>query len=1038
MKRFISYITAFSMLFVLAGCVRELLQDGTDFGKGESKVSLVLDFKPMSVGLERTKAAGDALTDITSLYVLLYDFESKTLKTSWKIENYSLSDVNRTDGEAENGHSAESETKQAKFTLDKTVAYGKYYMYAVANIDNLLTDYSENIRTIDGLKSLPLTWDSADISKNAQMMGCVTANGFSSADESIILNKQSTNLHAWLRRAASKVTVAFDGSALKEGVFIYIKSVQIKDIPKQCYLGKDNNVGALDYTLDKPSVGPDMPDGEIVYYHPSDSHDKSDFGDECSEHRISSGSPKFGSGHGEYENALYFFENMQGAGDSMPDKRQDADGNGVLDHPGLPGDGTYRLKDDVPYGTYIEVKAHYVSVNTEKLGNGPITYRFMLGQTEKKDYNAKRNCHYKLTLKFRNFANDADWHIEYVEPDPGVILPEPYFISYLYNHSCMYPIKINTGGRTIEYVEAKIIDNPWAPYGSDGSIYWNKNNVDRGDLYPWNGFLSLHKTVSTIIGGVEDASLTANKSYYEAAPHRGKRKYTDFDLQGETSKEFSQASPVHSDDKYVVTKDPDEPYTYTVSVPLYTRAKQLVSKTGYTGNNPYVAYQRHAKVEFTVKLSDLPAFVDTVTIKQVRRVVNPKGIYRSSGNDRSFHVQLLRLPKEDTTHFVPFQSEGEWKAYVIENYNGTGITLSGTSGVSEVRNGTYKDVNGNEITGDVIYGKTGSFIDFNVDFSSGDYTGNRYAVIRVEYHNCSCYHLIFVRQGNEPDDLLEGGTKWYAENMRTKGSFASTPLDEGSLFKFGNWEHPIDAMSNKNSKPWWINVKDTDFKAPDKLLIAGTTDSLGWTSIESSGVDAWFVQPDIAGVRVATFDDYWALKQSDLIELGYGVMYGDDADKCADNIIDAYEYDYEHNTSGRGIRGCFAYNKTTGKSLFFPIGASGYGHRKQSYEAKWGNPEKLDGVLRYACGRTTYFPTPDALPLFYDIFRRPGAIYWFDRMYDKGNKEDGSFNGLGWDINYFTFDFNCIPQDNMIRYDSNNQFIGSDACFVRCVQDNTP
>lgn len=45
-------------------------------------------------------------------------------------------------------------------------------------------------------------------------------------------------LHSWIRRAASKVTIAYDGSGLEDGVFIYLKSVTIKDIPQKCYLGK--------------------------------------------------------------------------------------------------------------------------------------------------------------------------------------------------------------------------------------------------------------------------------------------------------------------------------------------------------------------------------------------------------------------------------------------------------------------------------------------------------------------------------------------------------------------------------------------------------------------------------------------------------------------------------------------------------------------------------------------------------------------------------------------------------------------------------
>lgn len=93
---------------------------------------------------------------------------------------------------------------------------------------------------------------------------------------------------------------------------------------------------------------------------------------------------------------------MQGTG---KDKSQDADGNGELDHPGLPDRPdeypNYKLKDGKPYGTYIEVKAYYVSNHEDRVGSGDITYRFMLGKNVTTDYNAERNYHYKLTLKFK-------------------------------------------------------------------------------------------------------------------------------------------------------------------------------------------------------------------------------------------------------------------------------------------------------------------------------------------------------------------------------------------------------------------------------------------------------------------------------------------------------------------------------------------------------------------------------------------------------------------------------------------------------------
>lgn len=988
-----------SLAIASASCDGVFPED-SPIGDGSASVSVTMDFKPMSSAL--TRSDGEALKDIKSLHVLLYGENQSLLKT-WKIDNATLSDEKRFDKDAENGTgTAETMTKHASFDLPEEIKFGRYYMYAVANIPDLLTTYDGDIETVDGLKSLPLTWDSANTRANGQMLGCFTNSSSKAGDESLVLENKNETIHAWLRRAASKVTVAFDGSDLKEGVFIYIQSVQIKDIPSKCYLGKDNKVGA-----GAPDGTTLTADGETITYHEGDNADDFEYGEGCADHRVTVGAPYLGS-HDEKAPALYFYENMQGSGDSMPDKRQDADGNGILDFPGLPDKPEkypkYRPKDDVPYGTYIEVQAHYISNNSERLGNGHIVYRFMLGQDVVKDYDAKRNCHYKLTLKFKNFANEADWHIEYEEPEPGVMTPEPYYISYLYNHSMMYPIKVNTGGHEIESITAEIIDNRWAPHNANPAaappIYFSE--MDKEGENEWNGFLSLHKTTETVLPAPSgQLSEESNRAYYEKPPKRGFREYKNF-----TEGEHATSGSLDVD-TYRVEKHSTEANTYNVFIPMYTRAKQMISTTGYTGNNPFVAYQRKAVVRITTKLKDVPeAFVNTVPIYQVRRVVNPKGIYRSAGNNTPFHVVLKRLPREEATEFQAFQSEGPWKAYVVAQENGAGITLS-ASGESELQDGT-------------IYGKTGSVIDFNVNFNGQVDDENHYAIIRVEYHNYTCQHLIFVRQGNKPDALLTGGTRWYAENMRTKTERASSPLDEGSLFKCGNWDYPIDASNNKNSRIPWINVYPTDFVLYPSggFVIAGKEDEGKklWSSITSSNS---FSIP-ASGMRVARLADYMALLNSHDIEQGYGILYGDDATETADNIENAYGYDYKNNNIGRGMRGCFAYNKLTGKSLFFPIGASGYGHRRRS--------DKTPGMLRYSAGRTEYYPENEYhpwgnsrvkdRPLFYDLFRRPGAIYWIDK---ETNQK------LGWDINYFTFDFNSIDATNIFGSDD------SDACFVRCV-----
>lgn len=522
------------------------MTDDTAFGKGKATISAAADFEPMSAGLAQTRTAGDAIKDIGSLHVLLYDYDSESLVKSWEITEYQLNDIDRSDADAENGQAAEASTKRASFDL-ADIDFGKYRMYAVANIPDLLEAHAEAIKTVDRLKSLPLTWDAQEISKNGQMIGYFTKNASTQPeDQPLVIDEKETRLHAWLRRAASKLTIAYDGSALKEGVFIYIKSAQIKDIPSQCYLGKDNNVGGEGYALAYPAQGPDMPDGEKILYY--EGEEPQVFDSDYTGPRITVGTPEYGS-HGEKDAALFFYENMQGTG---RDKRQDADGNGMADAPGLPGDATYRLKDDKPYGTYVEVEAYYVSINPEEQGSGRIVYRFMLGQDTEKDYNAKRNCHYKLTLKFKNFANDADWHIEYRKPKPGVTTPEPYYISYLYNHALMYPIKINTGGRKIEYIKAEITDNRWAPHNAYQEMYYHQMDIPNENQ--WNGFLSLHETTKTYIEGNKPYTRLSNKAYYETPPRRGEREYRDFS-EGEHTTEGDVSTDIYRVEKHPTEED---------------------------------------------------------------------------------------------------------------------------------------------------------------------------------------------------------------------------------------------------------------------------------------------------------------------------------------------------------------------------------------------------------------------------------------------------------------------------------------------------
>ncbi|MDE6451783.1 MAG: DUF4906 domain-containing protein [Odoribacter sp.] len=992
MKRSFLYSLVCMLLLGVTACVDHEIRPFDDMPEGETTVSATIEFNSMVPALETRAVAGDAIKDIESLCVLVYGvgkddtyFKKYTVDD---LQNYKVSDYPR-----KGDTIAETSTKKATFQLK--LPYGLYYIYAVANMGNL-DNY--DVSTIEKLKSISVDWNAADIRKNNQMFGHFTeANVYSSDPYQLKINRKGMTLRAGIRRLASKVTLAFDGSNLKEGVFVHIKSVKIKDIPKSCSLKEGNAITDKDLMI---------ADGDSIVYVEPETYPY----DETYPVRITKGKPYYPyiekekekvfekNFHTEKEEALFFYENMQGEGKDKRQKKEEIGADGKL---------PYVDKDDMPYGTYIEVEAYYRSINGERLGEGDIKYRFMLGNNITTDYNAERNHHYKLTMKFKNFANDVDWHIDYEEEEPSIQVPD-YFISYLYNKSMKLPIKINGGPYEVVSLEANIDTNSWAPYNTLPTFkYWR-------DLDPYvtgdttlnhSGFLSLRKTKTTVIrydGGLDANMAVENAKYY----YNNKRGHRDYPLDGEGTDE---------DGKYTVRKVPGK-NVWNLEVPLYTRAKQLIIKSAFTGNNPYVAYQRKAVVRFRAKLrqgTEEKIIEENSTIMQVRRVVNPKGIWRNAGDatQKPFHVVLKRLPRESATSFEAFTSEGKWRAFVL-----------------------YGDKNFVKFNGnlDTVKGSTGSFIDFNIDFkgSCGE-RENRFAIIRVDYHDYSCEHLIFVRQGKSPMELISGGKKWHACNMRTSTEEAGCPAEEGSMFKFGNWNDPIDAVNNVNDKDPWTNPVPGDFldHAKDSLVIAGTGLKKCWGDIKNNSTEESFTNTvlNAKGIRVASYDDYQALYDHDDIEFAYGVLYGDDATETLTTLEEVYGHRYDRHGKGYGMRGCFVYNNNStslygGRNLFFPIGASGYGHRKDGK-----NEDGKRGVVRYAL-RGGYFPDNLVIyaPLFYDIFMRPGAVYWLE-----SKKPDSPYepNALGWDINYFSFDFNMMGMYSL--YNDTN----SDACFVRCVED---
>lgn len=400
-KKAIYTILAALGVLLLSACEDYIEYESGDIPEGESMVQFKLNFKDFTPALD-SRAAGDAIKSIEQLWIVIYKSDGTFYMKRNVSGDFTIKSNTRPDGQPQ----AETETGHAEFKM--TLPNGSYRIYAVANMDL----GEEDVTTEEKLRNVHAQWnpDVAKVTENAEMFGWFSNAGKDHPNqgfdaETVVVAPDKTTIHAWLYRLASKVTVAFDGSGLYDGVSIYVKKLRIRNVVRSCTLGKDNKATGADdvfatgeevtYTSDESAHGPvienKLPyypriqkteeDGTVIWIKDPDSHSETN------------------------PNSLFFYENMQGEG---PDKRQlDVNNDGILDN-------LYDYKELAQKATYIEVETYYVSTNSEHPGVCNITYRFMLGQDVIKDYDAKRNCHYKLTLRLKGFADEPDWRIDYV------------------------------------------------------------------------------------------------------------------------------------------------------------------------------------------------------------------------------------------------------------------------------------------------------------------------------------------------------------------------------------------------------------------------------------------------------------------------------------------------------------------------------------------------------------------------------------------------------------------------------------------------
>lgn len=945
--RYIIYILVAA--FLPTSCIWSEIVEDPVLGEGQTTVSMDIQFRPWTAALDgaETKSAGNSIKHINDLWVVIYKndgtfFEKVKVSSdnTGRVSNYQNSELDVTE-------SGFAESKYCHSTFDMELPLGKYRIYAIANYD-----LSSFTGTEEELKSIKLTWNVSNIAANNAMFGYFTDGEDGGSAPVITIDRSGKSLHAFVKRAASKVTVSFDGSNLYENIYIYLHTVQIKDIPTTCLLGKNNTPSASNQLI---------ANGETQFLRPSGSTNQT------GGIRVTKGDPTGGRDkdavHSETADALFFYENMQG---TDPNKHQY---------------NNFESKDNKPYGTYIEVKGYYVNKNAETASQGPIIYRFMLGKNVTDDFNAERSNHYKLVLKFKNNANDPDWHIEYEPENPEISVPTPLYISYGYNETIDIPVVVN--GATVNSnttVRAEIIENPW---GYPEHKYYMNSNHDG----PEDGFLSFENKKGTV-------SITeAQRNAWAKAG----------------SQYLSAVKPYDTDVNSAYFK-----------VPVYTRP--LILSQSLTGHNPYVSKERKAKVKFTAVV-DGKTVSKVIEVIQVKRLVNPTGVWRSDNNTAPFNFRMMELNEYDVTangiintEFYPTISDGPWTAHIVEGADWVRIAPTGS--------GQWDVVD--------VVGGTGSEIRFDCCPAGKNNTGSvRCAVIRVTYHNNNCVHYFFMSQGVGTVDLA--GTNWLNRNVDKFQHLVENPLLEGCMFKFGN--------------PWWGIYPENNYREGygfdqncwgKKLYVYNGSEDAEITFEELSyNLDVGFsgdrkLFAD-ASLKPATYTQWKALES---LHRRYGVLYGDECTETKTTSEEAYSY--WQVGQERGILGMYVWDESRGGNhVFFPIGSTGMGHRKvndNAYASHYGTIDKYSH-LKYA-QRPLEMPeaTSKVVPMYYDIWLQKGALYWYDVMYNPAVDNDGVVsNGYAHDINFYsmllqTYGSNAVGQSDR---DGNKS---TDAAFIRCVQ----
>lgn len=401
-------------------------------------------------------------------------------------------------------------------------------------------------------------------------------------------------------------------------------------------------------------------------------------------------------------------------------------------------------------------------------------------------------------------------------------------------------------------------------------------------------------------------------------------------------------------------------------------------------------------VTITATGKDGKSVSKTVTVNQVIRLVDPIAFYKKWDNTDLVKVKVREFNKGKRKYEI-LNSIGPWTATIAA---GDWFTLSTDDGQSVV--GTSESVTG--AGGDIVF-----YYKPNSTTKGAGY--NRYGAIKVTYHNNRCEHMIYLRQGYEDTQLLDGGATWSLFNCSGDNKITEYPTQSGVFFQGSRGDIYYNPWKAVYGKPYqgWNGIPGSDMQPKPVGKYRGDWDNKQGVCpsgyVVASSADYIKIRTEAINETLFTYSGYVYDDSCPIEDTPYGWKWGLNGNA-----------EIESNSNSNPAKGTLIVRKNGDPiNIFFSYGKgvmTGHGNHPEDT----GIDEIGVGVLNYGTGILQY-------PL--DKTHRYGAQYWSGTPTPSYGDDKSSTN------QYFIDMWYSLEQNTPLSVGNYNLNYGM---LVRCVR----